>query len=50
MSKYGMSLKSGLELIAQTQASNLQSAYTYFSKLKQMDIVSFKKIFIVIEL
>tara|TARA_R110000751_G_scaffold158270_3_gene263867 strand:- start:113 stop:265 length:153 start_codon:yes stop_codon:yes gene_type:complete len=50
MKKYGMSNKSGTELIAKTEADNLTVAYNYFSKLKDMSLVAFKKIFIVIEL
>ena len=50
MKKYGMSNKSGTELIAKTKADNLTVAYNYFSKLKDMSLVAFKKIFIVIEL
>ena len=50
MKKYGMSNKSGIELIAKTEAENLTVAYNYFSKLKDMSLVAFKKLFIVIEL
>ena len=50
MKKYGMSNKSGTELISKTEAVNLTTAYNYFSKLKDMSLVAFKKIFIVIEL
>lgn len=45
-----MSNKSGTELIAKTEAVNLTAAYNYFSKLKDMSLVEFKKIFIIIEL
>ena len=50
MNKYGMSSKSGIEIIAKTEAINLTSAYNYFSKLKNMPLVEFKKIFIVTKL
>ena len=45
-----MSIKSGSEIIAKTTADNLTTAYNYFAKLKDMSLVSFKKIFIVIKL
>tara|TARA_R110002020_G_scaffold188447_1_gene387138 strand:- start:672 stop:824 length:153 start_codon:yes stop_codon:yes gene_type:complete len=50
MHKYGMFFTSGKELIAKKSADNLTSAYNYFAKLKDMSLVEFKKIFIVIKL
>jgi hypothetical protein len=50
MQKYGMSIKSGSEIIAITTEDNLTTAYNYFAKLKDMSLVEFKKIFIVIKL
>jgi hypothetical protein len=50
MFKYGMSIKSGTELIAKTSSDNLKSAYIYFAKLKNMPLDKFKKIFVVVEL
>tara|TARA_R110000796_G_scaffold247703_1_gene373577 strand:- start:229 stop:381 length:153 start_codon:yes stop_codon:yes gene_type:complete len=50
MNQYGMSIKSGTELIAKTTSNDLKSAYIYFSKLKNMPLDEFKKIFIVVEL
>tara|TARA_R110000751_G_scaffold91933_1_gene180125 strand:+ start:241 stop:393 length:153 start_codon:yes stop_codon:yes gene_type:complete len=50
MKMYGMSNKSGTELISKTEADNLLSAYIYFSKLKNMPLDKFKEIFVVIEL
>lgn len=50
MFKYGMSTKSGTELIAKTSTDSLKLAYIYFSKLKNIPLDKFKKIFIVIEL
>ena len=45
-----MGIKSGSEIIAKTTADNLTTAYNYFAKLKDMSLVSFKKIFIVVKL
>jgi|TARA_R110000787_G_C13135714_1_gene416627 hypothetical protein len=50
MSQYGMSNKSGKELISKTIADDLPSAYIYFAKLKNMPLGKFKKIFVVVEL
>ena len=50
MFKYGMSMVTGSEIIAKTTADDLTSAYIHFSKLKNMPLDKFKKIFIVIEL
>lgn len=50
MKLYGMSNKLGIELISKIEAVNLTKAYNYFAKLKDMSLVEFKKIFIVIEL
>ena len=45
-----MGIKSGSEIIAKTTADNLTTAYNYFAKLKDMPLVSFKKIFIVVKI
>ena len=45
-----MGIKSGSEIIAKTTADNLTTAYNYFAKLKDMSLVSFKKIFIVVKI
>ena len=50
MGKYGMSSKKGIEIIAKIDSINLTTAYNYFSKLKNMSLVEFKKIFVVIKL
>ena len=50
MSQYGMSNKSGKELIAKTFANDLNLAYEYFAKMKQMSLIEFKKIFVVVQL
>ena len=50
MGKYGMSSKTGTEIIAKIDTTNLTTAYNYFSKLKNISLVEFKKIFIVIKL
>jgi|TARA_R110000823_G_scaffold231639_1_gene358300 hypothetical protein len=48
--KYGMFLKLGKEVICKKEADNLTTAYNYFSKLKDMSLVAFKKIFVVTKL
>tara|TARA_R110002050_G_scaffold238850_1_gene374983 strand:- start:344 stop:496 length:153 start_codon:yes stop_codon:yes gene_type:complete len=50
MQTYGMFLKSGKEVIHRKDADNLTTAYNYFSKLKNMSLVAFKKIFVVIKI
>ena len=50
MSKYGMSMLTGSEIIAKTTADDLTSAYNYFAKIKDMPLDKFKKVFIVIKL
>jgi|TARA_R110001583_G_C5339334_1_gene379269 hypothetical protein len=50
MFKYGMSMVTGSEIIAKTTADDLTSAYIHFSKLKNMPLDKFKKIFIVTKL
>ena len=50
MQKYGMFFKSGKEIIHKKDADNLTTAYNYFSKLKNMSLVAFKKLFIVSKL
>ena len=47
MIKYGMCLKSGLDIIHLTYQ---QEAKQYFAKVKQMPLEEFNKIFIVIEI
>jgi len=43
-------MKNGDEIISKTTADNLTVAYNYFAGLKNMSLVEFKKIFIVIKL
>ena len=50
MQKYGMFLKSGEEIIHRTDAESLTTAYNYFAGLKNVSLMEFKKIFIVIKL
>ena len=50
MDYYGMFLKSGDEIIHRTNADSLIAAYNYFAGLKNVSLVQFKKIFIVIKL
>jgi len=45
-----MFLKSGEEIIHRTKADNLITAYNYFAGLKNVSLIEFKKIFIVIKL
>ena len=50
MRKYGMFLKNGKDIIHLTHQKTLESAVEYFSKLKQLPLLEFKKIFLVIEI
>ena len=47
---FGLSIKNGTEIILRRSFNNLEEAYIYFAKIKQMSLENFKKIFIVIEL
>ena len=50
MRKYGMFLKNGKDIIHLTHQKTLESAVEYFSKLKRLPLLEFKKIFLVIEI
>ena len=50
MIKYGMCLKSGLDIIHLTYQQNKEQAKQYFAKVKQMPLKEFNKIFIVKEI
>ena len=50
MKQYGMSLKTGKDLIMLTRQDNLELAIEYFSKIKQLPPKEFNKIFIVVEI
>jgi hypothetical protein len=50
MKQYGMSLKTGKDLIMLTRQDNLELAIEYFSKLKQLPLKKFNEIFVVIEI
>ena len=49
MTTYAMFIKSGNGLVFKADASSLKEAYNYFSKLKDMPLKQFKKLFIVTE-
>ena len=50
MTKYGMFLKNGKDLIHSTHQETLEMATKYFAGVKQMPIKKFKNIFIVTEI
>jgi len=50
MKQYGMSLKTGRDIIMLTRQENLKLAIEYFSKLKQLPLEKFNEIFVVIEI
>jgi len=50
MKQYGMSLKTGKDLIMLTRQDNLELAIEYFAKLKQLPLEKFNEIFIVTEI
>jgi len=50
MTKYGMFLKNGKDLIHSTQQETLKEAIDYFAGIKQMPVNDFKKIFIITEI
>ena len=47
---FGLSIKDGTEIILRRSFDNLEDAYIFFAKIKQMPLKDFKKIFIVVEL
>ena len=50
MKQYGMSLKSGKDLIMLTRQDTYELALEYFSKIKRLPLKEFNKIFIVTEI
>jgi len=50
MKQYGMSLKTGRDIIMLTRQENLELAIKHFSKLKQLPLKKFNEIFIVVEI
>tara|TARA_R110000823_G_scaffold140964_1_gene270880 strand:- start:5 stop:181 length:177 start_codon:yes stop_codon:yes gene_type:complete len=50
MTKYGMFLKNGKDIIHSTQQETLAEAKQYFADIKQMAKEDFNKIFIVTEI
>jgi len=50
MKQFGMSIKSGKDLIMLTRAEDHKSAVIYFSNVKKLPLKEFNKIFIVTEI
>jgi len=50
MKKYGMFFKKGKEIIHTTYQKTLEQAIDYFTRVKQISVEEFKKIFIVVEI
>tara|TARA_R100000742_G_C4264630_1_gene82558 strand:+ start:95 stop:247 length:153 start_codon:yes stop_codon:yes gene_type:complete len=50
MTEFGLTTKTGKDIIMRKMCSNIQDAYEYFSKIKQMPLNEFKKIFLVVKL
>jgi hypothetical protein len=47
---FGLSTKTGSEIILRKDFETIEEAYIYFAKTKQMPLENFKKIFIVVKL
>lgn len=47
---FGLSTKTGREIILRKDFETIEEAYIYFAKTKQMPLENFKKIFIVAKL
>ena len=50
MNRYGMCLKTGMDVINLTQQQTIELAKQYFAKVKKMPLKEFNKIFIVKEI
>lgn len=50
MKQFGMTTKTGKDLIMLTRAEDHKSAVNYFSSIKQLPLKEFNKIFIVTEI
>ena len=50
MKQFGMTTKTGKDLIMLTRAEDYKSAVNYFSNIKRLPIKEFKKIFVVTEI
>jgi len=50
MKQYGMSFKTGKDIIMLTRQDSLESAVQYFAEIKQLSLKKFKEIFIVVEI
>ena len=49
MTEFGLTTKTGKDIIMRKSCLSIQDAYEYFSKIKQMPLIEFKKIFLVIK-
>ena len=50
MNRYGMCLKTGMDVIHLTQQETIEEAKQYFARIKQMPLKEFNKLFIVKEI
>ena len=50
MKQFGMTTKTGKDLIMLTRQESYELALEYFSKIKKLPLKEFKKIFVVIEI
>jgi len=50
MKQFGMTTKTGKDLIMLTQQESYELALEYFSKIKKLPLKKFKKLFVVIEI
>ena len=50
MTKYGMCLKNGSDIIHLTEQKTIKEAKQYFAKVKKMPLKEFNKLFIVKEI
>jgi hypothetical protein len=50
MTEFGLTTKTGKDIIMRKSCSSIKNAYEYFSKIKQMPLNEFKKIFLVVKL
>jgi len=50
MTEFGLTTKTGSEIILRKSFLSIKEAYKYFSQIKQMPLNKFKEIFLVIKL
>jgi len=50
MNEYAMALKNGKDIIHKTNQETLEEAKQYFAGVKQMPIIEFNKLFVVIKI